>query len=325
MSGRVPAWLVNKPSLQVLHKAVAEARRRLSAHIHGQEESITLLFVALAAGGHALIEGVPGVGKTTLAKAFAEVTGLQFRRIQLTPDLMPADITGYSYYDQKTQSFSTRRGPVFTNVLLADEMNRTPPRTQSALLEVMQENQVTIEGVTERVPEPFFVIATKNPIETEGVYPLPEAERDRFMVHMVVRYPDRATEEGFLAGRLKGRGAAMQAMPELPAMLREAVQHVWVAPEVRGYLLDIVRATRDHPSLEYGASPRGSEHLLAASRAHAVLEGRFFVVPDDVRDLAIPVLRHRIMLTADAEVQEVPIESVLEEILDSVPPPIAPA
>lgn len=312
-----------KADLQKLDAGIKEARKRLALVVHGQDQAITLLFVALAAGGHALIEGAPGLGKTTLAKAFAQVTGLQFRRIQLTPDLMPSDITGHSYYDQKTQEFSIRDGPVFTNVLLADELNRTPPRTQSALLEVMQESHVTIDGVTRQVPQPFFVVATKNPIETEGVFPLPEAERDRFMVHALISYPDFATEAGFLAGRVKRGDAVIKPMPGLAKMLRAATKEVDVHPDVQHYLLSIVRATREHPSLEYGASPRGGEHLLAAARAHAVLEGRSFVVPDDVRDLAHPVLRHRIMRTADAEVQDVPVDDIIDEILDNTPAPIS--
>ncbi len=314
---------MDTPNLQRLDAGVKEARKRLGQVVHGQDQAITLLFVALAAGGHILIEGAPGLGKTTLAKAFAQVTGLGFRRIQLTPDLMPADITGHSYYDQKAQAFAIRVGPVFTNVLLADELNRTPPRTQSALLEVMQEAQVTIDGVTKPVPKPFFVIATKNPIETEGVFPLPEAERDRFMVHSIITYPDRAVEAAFLAGRVHPNKDPIKPLKGLPQMLQGAVALVDVHPDVQEYLLDIVRATREHPSLEYGASPRGGEHLLAAARAHAVLEGRKYVVPDDVRDLVHPVLRHRIMRTADAEVQGLPIEDILDEILDQIPAPIA--
>ncbi|MGB1586947.1 MAG: AAA family ATPase [Thermoplasmatota archaeon] len=318
------AATVTRPNIDEIQAHVLEARRRIGSRVYGNDDTVTLLFVALAAKGHALIEGVPGVGKTTLANAFATVTGLQFGRIQLTPDLLPTDILGHSFYDQKAQEFAIRYGPVFTNVLLADELNRTPPRTQSALLEVMQEHQVTIEGKTKAVPEPFFVIATKNPIETEGVYPLPEAERDRFMVHSIVRYPEREVEDGLLTGRLKAGRERIEPLPGLAAMLQDALPHVEVHKDVRGYLLDVVRATRDHPSLEYGCSPRGGEQLLQAARAHALLEGRWFVVPDDVRDLAIPVMRHRMMRTADAEVQELPMESIIEEILDSVAVPIKP-
>ncbi len=310
--------------MDYLQDRLAEARGLIGREVHGQEGAISLLFIALAAKGHALIEGVPGVGKTTLANAFSRVTGLSFRRIQLTPDLMPADITGHTFFDQRTGEFAVRKGPVFTNVLLADELNRTPPRTQSSLLEVMQEGQVTIEGTTYKVPQPFFVIATKNPIETEGVYPLPEAERDRFMVHTVIDYPDRATEAALIAGRLQGQREDVAPLKELPALLQAAIQHVKVHPDVQAYLLDIVRATRDHPALEYGASPRGSEHLLQAARAHAVLEGRWFVIPDDVKELAVPVLRHRMMLTADAEVQDVAMEAIIDEILENAQVPIAP-
>ncbi len=310
-------------NLEKLDAGIKEARRRLAQVVHGQDEAITLLFVALGARGHILIEGAPGLGKTTLAKAFAQVTGLSFRRIQLTPDLMPADITGHSYYDQKQQAFSIRVGPVFTNVLLADELNRTPPRTQSALLEVMQEAQVTIDGVTRPVPQPFFVVATKNPIETEGVFPLPEAERDRFMVHALIKYPERAVESAFLKGRITKQTTPVPAMKGLVDMLQKAADQVEAQDDILDYLLDIVRATREHPSLDYGASPRGAEHLLAAARSHAAIEGRRYLVPDDVRDLATPVLRHRIMRTADAEVQGIPIEDILDEILSQIPAPIA--
>lgn len=301
-----------------------DARSRLRPHVQGLDDTITLLFVALASRGHLLLEGLPGVGKTTLAKTFAQITGLQFGRVQLTPDLMPTDITGHSFFDQTLGEFKIRKGPVFTNILLADELNRTPPRTQAALLEVMQEQQVTIEGQTLPVPTPFLVIATKNPIEVEGVYPLPEAELDRFMVHARVQYPSRAVEAAMVEAKLRANGTQPQPVPGLVEALQRATAQTKVHPDLQGYIIDVVRATRDHEAVEHGGSPRAIEHLLAASRAHAVLEGRTYVVPDDVKALAVPVLRHRIILNADAELQEIDPDEVLREVLDRVRVPVAP-
>ncbi|MBW3583346.1 MAG: MoxR family ATPase [Euryarchaeota archaeon] len=307
--------------MDALRRLLDEARARVHEVLLGHDESITLLLVALAAKGHVLMEGLPGVGKTTLAKTFAAITGLGFRRIQLTPDLMPADITGHSYYDQKEQRFRIRRGPVFTNLLLADELNRTPPRTQAALLEVMQERQVTIEGTTIEAPDPFMVVATKNPIEVEGVYQLPEAELDRFMVFIQMRYPTREVETAFLTASKNGPPGALEL---LPRTLQAVQRHIRVHPDVRDYLVDIVRATREHPMIEYGASPRASEHLYHAAKAHAAIHGRPYAVPDDVQDLAHPVLAHRLILNADAEVQGVTAAEVLDGIIKRIPVPVAP-
>lgn len=290
--------------------------------IAGQEEPIRLLMIALTARGHALLEGVPGVGKTTLAKTFARTAGLDFRRIQLTPDLMPADIVGHSYFDQKTGEFKIRKGPVFAHVLLADEINRAPPRTQSALLEVMEEQQVTIEGQTLPVPDPFLVLATKNPIDIEGVYPLPEAQLDRFMLFVNMEYPEREVERDILLRKLHAI-APPEAIPGLVHALHEAHARVHVDHDVLDYALTLVRATRDHDAIELGAGPRGSEHLVAAARAAAVLAGRDYVIPDDIKRLAIPVLGHRMMLAPDAEVEGLEADEILTEILDATAVPIA--
>jgi MoxR-like ATPase len=305
----------------MVEELVDEARQRIGQVVHGQEEAVTSMLVALGARGHVLLEGYPGMGKTTLAKTFARVTGLEFSRIQLTPDLMPTDLTGHMYYDESEGSFEVRHGPVFTNVLLADEINRTPPRTQAALLEVMQEQQVTIEGNRFDMPDPYLVVATKNPIEVEGVYRLPEAQLDRFMLHTQMTYPERDVESAMLDGKLDGTKRP-DPMPELAPALQATAAEVDVHEDVRDYLLDIVDATRDHEQLDLGASPRASEHLMNACQALAVIEGRSYVVPDDVKTLAPRVLRHRLMLTADAEVEERTTAQILDGTLDGIEVPI---
>lgn len=308
-------------NLEETARMTQEARRRIAATVYGHDEAVTLMLVALAADGHVMLEGIPGVGKTTLAKSFAHITGLDFKRVQLTPDLMPTDITGHMYFDQKRNEFGLRKGPVFTNVLLADELNRTPPRTQAALLEVMQEHQVTIEGRTHALPDPFLVVATKNPIEVEGVYPLPEAELDRFMVHATMSYPSREVEAMLLDGKLRGEETPA-AMPGLALRLREAAGRVFVHPDLRRYLLDIVRATREHDSIELGGSPRATAHLVAAARAHAAISGRDYAIPDDVKAMAVPVLGHRILRTSEAEVQGVAANDIIADLVEQVEVPI---
>jgi len=306
------------PTKPLVDKALASIHRIMA----GQDEPIRLLMVALTAKGHALLEGVPGVGKTTLAKTFATTAGLAFHRIQLTPDLMPADILGHSYFDQREATFKIRQGPVFANVLLADEINRAPPRTQSALLEVMEEQQVTIEGQTLPVPTPFLVVATKNPIDIEGVYPLPEAQLDRFMLFIDMGYPDHDIERDIITRKL-GNITPPEGIPGLVAALHEAHAKVHVDSDLIDYVLGIVRATREHDAIELGAGPRGSEHLIAAARGAAVLAGRDYVIPDDIKKLTIPVLAHRLMLGPDAEVEGIEASDILMEILDATPVPIA--
>ncbi|MCW3059824.1 MAG: MoxR-like ATPase [Capsulimonas sp.] len=303
---------------------VSRVEENLGLVIRGKSESIRLVMVALLAGGHVLLEDVPGTGKTTLAKSLAcSISGI-FRRIQFTPDLLPADITGTSFYRPADGTFEFREGPVFANVLLADEINRTSPRTQSALLEVMSENQITIEGRRKDLPQPFFVIATQNPTEFHGTYPLPEAQLDRFAVRVTMGYPDIAHEMEILTSHhdhdpfdaLKPRvnGEDILAM-------QERVKTIKFDTSVAEYVLKIVDATRKDARLRLGVSPRGSLTLYRTAQARAAIDGRDFVLPEDVRALAIPVLAHRIMLDTKAKYGGVQPNQVIEEILETVAAP----
>ena len=283
---------------------LAAVRSEVAKAVVGQDAAVTGLVVALLAGGHVLLEGVPGVAKTLLVRALAASLELDTKRIQFTPDLMPGDVTGSLIYDSRTAEFSLRPGPVFTNLLLADEINRTPPKTQAALLEAMEERQVSIDGTPRALPEPFMVIATQNPVEYEGTYPLPEAQLDRFLMKLVLPLPERDTE-----------------IEVLTRLARSEVAKVGVGPEVTAYIVDLVRATRVSPSLSLGVSPRGATALLATSRAWAWLNGRSFVTPDDVKNFALPTLRHRIKLRPEAELEGVSAASVIDGVLRMVAVP----
>jgi MoxR-like ATPase len=275
-----------------------------------------------------LIEDMPGLAKTLIAKSFAAGLGLSFRRIQFTPDLLPADITGTYVYDRKTSDFVLRRGPIFTHLLLADEINRAPPKTQSALLEAMQERQATLEGETFALDRPFFVIATQNPIEHEGTYPLPEAQVDRFLLRIDVGYPTREQEIEILQRRRQRRSddATIEPVtrPDQVRALQAAIEDVHVDPAVEGYMVDIVGATRSHSQVEVGASPRGSLALLKVSRARAAMAGRDFVTPDDVKTVAQPALAHRLILKPDPWIRGVRTATVLADVLAQVPVPKVP-
>jgi MoxR-like ATPase len=304
-------------------------RGELRKVIVGQDEVIEQALVALFAEGHALIEGVPGTAKTLLVKTLARILGAEFTRIQFTPDLMPSDITGTNVFNPATASFSLRRGPVFTDVLLADEINRTPPKTQAALLEAMEERQVSIDGETHPLSPVFTVFATENPIEYEGTYPLPEAQLDRFLLKVVVGYPTAEEEsrvvsqwdEGFSARRLQDVDVRALQDAEAVARCRAEVRAARIEPGVRRYLVEIVRRTREHPSVSYGASPRASVALLLCSKALAAMRGREFATPDDVRDISRPVLRHRVSLRADAELDGATTDGVINDILNTVEVP----
>ena len=293
----------------------------------GKRDALELALSALLADGHVLLEDLPGLAKTLIARSFAAVTGMRFTRIQFTPDLMPSDVTGASIFNQRTADFEFRPGPVFTNVLLADEINRAPPKTQAALLEAMQERQVTTEERTRPLERPFLVLATQNPIEYEGTYPLPEAQLDRFLIRMRVGYPSADAEWEILERRLgrtedEPRLMAVVGRQELLGMQR-AIESVHVAESVGRYIVALVAATRESPSVEVGASPRGTLALMKLSRVTAALDGRDFVVPDDVKTMAAPALAHRLVLRPEMWVQRVQAEEIVQECLRVVPVPPA--
>jgi MoxR-like ATPase len=310
-------------------EALEAVRAEVAKAVVGQDPVVTGLVICLLCRGHALLEGVPGVAKTLLVRSLAGALALRSTRVQFTADLMPGDLTGSLIYDAKTALFQFREGPVFTNLMLADEINRTPPKTQAALLEVMEERQVSVEGTPRPLPEPFLVAATQNPVELEGTYPLPEAQLDRFLVKLAVALPSRDAEISILArhaggfdpGDLAAAGITPVAGPADLAAARASVHRVRVGPEVTGYIVDLCRATRESPSLRLGASPRGATALQATSRAWAWLAGRDYVIPDDVKALARPTLRHRVQLRPEAELEGTSADGVLDAVLSSVPVP----
>lgn len=308
-------------------EALSALRAEVSKAVVGQDAVVTGLVIALLCRGHVLLEGVPGVAKTLMVRTLAAALSLDFKRVQFTPDLMPGDVTGSLIYDAKTAEFEFREGPVFTNLLLADEINRTPPKTQAALLEAMEERQVSVEGAARALPDPFVVCATQNPVEYEGTYQLPEAQLDRFMVKLTVPLPPRDQEIAVLERHALGFDPRdlseikpVATAADLEAG-RQAAAQVHVAPEVLGYIVDVARATRNSPSLQLGVSPRGATALLAASRAWAWLSGRAYVTPDDVKALARPALRHRVQLRPEAELEGATADGLLDGILASVPVP----
>jgi MoxR-like ATPase len=293
----------------------------------GKREALELVLLGLLADGHVLLEDYPGLAKTLTARSFAQVTSTGFNRIQFTPDLMPSDVTGSSIWNQRDADFEFRPGPIFTNLLLADEINRAPPKTQAALLEAMQERQVTIEGITHPLARPFLVLATQNPIEYEGTYPLPEAQLDRFLLRVSFGYPSKDDEWEVLARRLERRDDEIELEPVLdgPTLLelQAAIEQVHVGEVVGGYIVDLVSATRTSGSTAVGASPRGSLAVLKLARGKAALSGRDFVTPDDVKAVAVPALAHRLMLKPELWVQRLSADDVVRDLLDSVPTPAA--
>jgi len=328
---------IQKTTSQIAAQAetLAKIRQEVGKVIVGQERLIDRLIIALITGGHILLEGVPGLAKTTAVRTLADALGLQFQRISFTPDLLPADVIGTMIYNPKEGTFSPKKGPVFTNLLLADEINRAPAKVQSALLEAMQERQVTIGDNTYKLPEPFLVMATQNPIEQEGTYPLPEAQVDRFMLKCVVTHPSRDDERRIMNRFAKAADSSRQQSTAVVTAadvmaLRQTLEQVYCDEKVGDYILDIVFATRDPKAhkldalvnqIQMGASPRATLCLNLAARANAMLHGRAYATPQDVKEVAHDVLRHRIMLTYEAEAEEVTSEKVIDKILSTIPVP----
>ena len=315
------------PAAESARQALLALRAEIAKAVVGQDAVVSGLVVALLCRGHVLLEGVPGVAKTLLVRALAAALQLEFKRVQFTPDLMPGDVTGSLVYDARTAAFVFRAGPVFTNLMLADEINRTPPKTQAALLEAMEEQQVSVDGEPKALPDPFIVAATQNPIEYEGTYQLPEAQLDRFLLKLNVPLPPRASEIAILARHAHGFDPRdlssirpVAGVAELAAA-RAAVRQVRIAEEVLGYIVDVVGATRSSPALRLGVSPRGATALLATARAWSWLSGRRYVTPDDVKAMARPTLRHRVALRPEAELEGATADGVLDGILASVPVP----
>ncbi|MEV5592856.1 MoxR family ATPase [Streptomyces sp. NPDC052496] len=320
---------MSTPTADSARASLEAVRTEIAKAVVGQDPAVTGLVVALLCRGHVLLEGVPGVAKTLLVRALSATLELDTKRVQFTPDLMPSDVTGSLVYDSRTSQFSFQPGPVFTNLLLADEINRTPPKTQASLLEAMEERQVTVDGTPRPLPEPFLVAATQNPVEYEGTYPLPEAQLDRFLLKLTVPLPARQDEvdiltrhaQGFSPRDLDAAGLRPVAGPADLEAARAAVAKTAVSPEVTGYIVDICRATRESPSLSLGVSPRGATALLSTSRAWAWLTGRDYVIPDDVKALALPTLRHRVQLRPEAEMEGVTADSVINSVLAHLPVP----
>lgn len=302
-------------------RLVAEA---IETVIVGKRGVIDLALTALLSNGHVLIEDIPGVGKTTLAKALAKTLGCLFKRVQFTPDLLPSDITGTSIFNQQNSDFEFREGPVFANIVLADEINRATPKTQSSLLECMEERQVTVDGTTHMLPQPFFVIATENNIESYGTYPLPEAQMDRFLMRLSMGYPDKAQEASILARQARDNPLdflGTSASQEEIVRLQSEVRNVFVDAAIRDYIVEIVTGTRQHPQSQLGASPRGSLSLMHAVQAYAALHGRTYVLPDDVKALASPVLAHRIIMRPEARMRMANADTIIQDVLERVPVP----
>ena len=313
--------------LEGVHELSDRVLDEVERAIVGKRDALEIVFMGFLADGHVLLEDFPGLAKTLAARSFAQVLSIEFARVQFTPDLMPSDVTGSSIWNQREGDFEFRPGPIFTNLLLGDEINRAPPKTQAALLEAMQERQVTIEGVTHPLGPPFLVIATQNPIEYEGTYPLPEAQLDRFLLRTTIGYPARDDEIEVLGRRIERQEDEVVLTPvvdrETLLGMQQAIERVHVADSVRAYCVDLVAATRTSPNVAVGSSPRGSLALLKLSRVKAALSGRDFVLPDDVKGVAVAALAHRLVLRPELWVQQISGADVVRDVLDSIPTPKA--
>jgi MoxR-like ATPase len=317
----------NRIDLAALNNSIREIRREIGKVIVGQESMVDLLITAILADGHVLIEGVPGVAKTLTAKLLSKVISVNFSRIQFTPDLMPSDVLGTSIYNLKKSEFEFKAGPIFSNIILIDEINRAPAKTQAALFEVMEERQVTVDGTTYSMQHPYMVVATQNPIEHEGTYRLPEAQLDRFLFKILVEYPSLEQEVAIIGGHHQRKGVNPTAevssvlSAELISKYRQAVQQLYIEDHLLKYIAQIIHQTRNSPSLFLGASPRASIALLNGSKAYAAVNGRDFVTPEDIKFIALPVLRHRVMLTPDKEMEGITADEVVKQIIDKVEVP----
>lgn len=317
----------SRVDLNALNESIRKIREEIGKVIVGQEHMVDLLITCILADGHVLIEGVPGVAKTLTAKLLSKVISVNFSRIQFTPDLMPSDVLGTAVYNMKKSEFEFKAGPIFSNIVLIDEINRAPAKTQSALFEVMEERQVTIDGTTHRFAPPFMIVATQNPIEHEGTYRLPEAQLDRFLFKIVVTYPEIEQEVSIIAGHHARKG--QQPVNEIKAVLsaeqiqafRLAVQNIHVEQNLIRYIAQIIHETRNNPSLFLGASPRASVAVLNSSKSYAALHGRDFVTPEDIKYVALPVLRHRVVLTPDKEMEGITTDEVVKQIINKVEVP----
>jgi len=315
--------------LQQATEVVNALRSELSRMLVGQGDVVDHVLIGLLCNAHVLLEGVPGLGKTLLAKTLGKTFNGQFKRIQFTPDLMPSDVVGHTFFDANSNQFVTRQGPVFAQLVLADEINRAPAKTQAALLEAMQEQQVTLEGTAIPLPRPFMVLATQNPVEQEGTYPLPEAQLDRFLLKIRVEYPEldhevaltRQVTERKSGANLNVENVKTLVQPETIIALQHCASHVTVDDRVMEYAVTIVRATRDTPGFSRGAGPRGSIALVRAGRARALMQGRAYVVPDDIKAVALPALRHRVAIAAEAEIEGLSIDALIASLLERVPAP----
>lgn len=310
--------------MQERSEAISRVTANIERVIVGKRREVQYVLAALLCQGHILLEDVPGVGKTTMVRALARSLGCEFRRIQFTPDLLPSDVIGVSVWNQKTGEFEFRTGPVFAQVLLADEINRTSPKTQSALLECMEEGQVTVDGISLPLPRPFLVLATQNPIEYEGTFPLPEAQLDRFLLKLRIGYPSAAEEREILhrskSGMLESIGPVIDETTVIA--LQEAARNIYVDPSLEGYMINLASATREHPSIYLGASPRGTLALYRASQAIALIRGRQYVTPDDVKEMAPLTLAHRLILRPEAQMRGATPESLIADLLGALPVPV---